>query len=135
VILNLNEKEITTMFKTECNWANAFAGYSTRNVIMEERNVFCGGYNVLVVKEKRDPHRVVHLNGSNKIAYGSFDKKIRFIELKTALDSKTVIQGHVGSIKCIYVYEKKGIVITGSYDTSIRYSILSGFNLLEFFLK
>lgn len=120
LIVNPREKEITTTYKSECNWSNAYAGYSTRNVIMEERNVFCGSYNVLLLKEKRDPHRVVHLNGRSTVAFGSFDKKIRFIDLKTATENRTVIQGHVGSIRCIYIYEKKRIVITGSYDTSIR---------------
>lgn len=90
---------------------------------MEERNIFCGPYNVLLLKEKKDPHRVSHFNGQNLVAFGSFDKKIRFIDLKLASEKSTTIQGHAGSIKCIYICEMKKIVVTGSYDTSIRQEI------------
>jgi len=31
------------------NIENAYTGYSTRKVIMEERNLYCGSYNVLVL--------------------------------------------------------------------------------------
>ncbi len=120
LILNPNEPEINATLKSECNWTSAYSGYSTRNVIMEERNVFCGAYNVLLLKEKRDPHRIIHFNGKNTIAYGSFDKRVRFIDLKSASERPNVIQGHSGSIKCIYICEAKRIVITGSYDTTIR---------------
>jgi F-box/WD-40 domain protein 10 len=118
-----DEAEVEIAFKTECNWANAYAGYHTRNIVMEERNVFCGPYNVLLLKEKRDPHRVIHLNGANLVAYGSFDKKIRFIDIKAASERNIAIQGHAGSIKCIYICEPKNLVVTGSFDTSIRYKI------------
>lgn len=120
IIRNPDEKLFKSSYKSEWNWTNAFMGYQTRNVIMEERNVFCGPYNVLLLKEKRDPHRVSHFNGKNVVAFGSFDKKIRFIDLKSASEKNTSIQGHAGSIKCIYVCEAKKIVITGSFDTSIR---------------
>ena len=36
-------------FKSEMNIENAYAGYSSRKVIMEERNLYCGSYNVLVL--------------------------------------------------------------------------------------
>lgn len=119
--LNEYEDEVFTEFKNEYSWENAYKGYSTRNVIMEERNLFCGAYNVLLLKEKRDPHRVIHFNGSNTIAFGSFDKKLRFIDLKSAIEKNNTIQGHAGSIKCVYICEPKRVVITGSYDTSIRW--------------
>ena len=35
--------------RSEMNIENAYTGYSARKVIMEERNVFCGSYNVLVL--------------------------------------------------------------------------------------
>ncbi len=97
-------------------------------MILEERNVFCGSYNVLLLKEKRDSHRVVNLNGKNMVALGSFDKKIRFIDLKTAEDMTMTIQGHAGSIKCICISESRKIVITGSYDTSIRLNFVASEN-------
>ena len=120
VVPNASEREVEVSYKSECNWENAYAGYETRNVIMEERNVFCGPYNVLLLKEKRDHHRVTHFNGKNIISMASFDKKIRFIDLRTSNEKESSIQGHAGSVTCIYICEEKGIVITGSYDTSIR---------------
>lgn len=36
-------------FKSEMNIENAYSGYSSRKVIMEERNLYCGSYNVLVL--------------------------------------------------------------------------------------
>lgn len=95
---------------------------------MEERNVLCGQYNVLVMKEKFDRRRFCHLNGPTTIAYStSLDQKLRFIDLKTAQERPLTIQGHAASIRCVYIYEKKRIVITGSYDTSVRvWSIDSG---------
>jgi len=32
-----------------------------------------------------------------------------------------VITGHAGSIRCVAIVEKLGVVLSGSYDTSIRY--------------
>ena len=120
VILKENEEQVEQKTRNDFNWDCAYKGVSTRNVILEERNVFCGGYNVLLLKEKRDAHRVVSLNGATTVAMGSFDKKIRFIDIKTAEDKPMTIQGHAGSIKCICISEARDIVLTGSYDTSIR---------------
>ena len=36
-------------FKSEISFQTAYGGYSTRNIIMEERNVYCGAYNVMVL--------------------------------------------------------------------------------------
>lgn len=121
VILNENEKQIEPKSKDDCTWEVAYSGISSRYVIMEERNVFCGSYNVLLLKEKRDPHRVAHLNGSNVVAVGTWDAKVRFIDLKTACDKPVYVKGHAGSIRCVFVNEAQNFVLTGSYDTSIRY--------------
>ena len=117
----IEKKAITHKSRSECNWDNAYSGISTRNVILEERNVFCGSYNVLLLKEKRDPHRVAHLNGSNMVALTSIDKKIRFIDLKSATEKPMRIQGHAGSIRCMFISELDNFVLTGSYDTTIRF--------------
>lgn len=114
------QKPIHQKSKNDFTWSIAYSGISTRFVIMEERNVFCGSYNVLLLKEKRDSHRVAHFSGSNIVALASLDKKIRFVDLKTASDKKLTIQGHAASIRCIYMNEIENYVLTGSYDTSIR---------------
>ena len=36
-------------YKSEHSLETAYAGYQTRKIIMEERNVYCGPYNVMVL--------------------------------------------------------------------------------------
>ena len=50
---------------------------------------------------------------------GSYDRRVRLIDAATGKIERT-IQGHAGSIRCVYVSEKRGIVLSGGYDTSIR---------------
>ena len=33
-------------------YRSAYSGYSTRNVIMEERNVYCGSFNTLIISDQ-----------------------------------------------------------------------------------
>ncbi len=40
---------IKTTFKSEINFTTAYSGLATLKVIMEERNVYCGAYNVMVI--------------------------------------------------------------------------------------
>lgn len=35
-------------------FADAYAGFSTRKIIMEERNIYCGPYNVMKVTDRSD---------------------------------------------------------------------------------
>ena len=51
---------------------------------------------------------------------GSYDRRVRLIDSSTGKCDRT-IQGHAGSIRCVYVSEERGIVLSGGYDTSIRY--------------
>jgi len=44
-----DEAVMETRFHSEISMASAYSGVSTRKVIMEERNVYCGSYNVLVL--------------------------------------------------------------------------------------
>ena len=119
-VIRTNEDEVQTTFKSEANFATAYSGISTRNVIMEERNVYCGAYNVLVLAEKKDPHRVIHTDGSRLVATGSQDKRVRLVDSETCKEVEPHMNGHAGSIKCIALCQKKGFVLSGSYDTSIR---------------
>ncbi|XP_045213693.2 F-box and WD repeat domain containing protein 10B-like isoform X2 [Mercenaria mercenaria] len=131
-VIRNNDTVIKTTFKSEVNFDTAFSGVSTRKVIMEERNVYCGPYNVLVLCDNEDPHRVFHTDGGKLIAIGSKDRKIRFIDNTSGREHKRmtkgestddelpVITGHAGSIRCVHILEKQGLVLSGSYDTSIR---------------
>ena len=51
-VISTGEDSIQTTYKSEVNFHTAYSGYSTRNIIMEERNVYCGAYNVLVLSDK-----------------------------------------------------------------------------------
>ena len=50
---------------------------------------------------------------------GSYDRKVKLTDAATARCERT-IQGHAGSIRCVYISEERGIVLSGGYDTSIR---------------
>ncbi|XP_052785780.1 uncharacterized protein LOC128221253 isoform X3 [Mya arenaria] len=132
-VIRTGDAVVKTTFKSEVNYETAYSGMSTRKVIMEERNVYCGPYNVLVLSDLDDPHRVVHTDGGKLIAVGSKDRKVRFIDNTSAREHKRmskgepgedgelpVITGHAGSIRCVCIIEKQGVVLSGSYDTSIR---------------
>ncbi|XP_076443004.1 F-box and WD repeat domain containing protein 10B-like [Babylonia areolata] len=118
---------IKTTFKSEISFKTAYTGVVTRKVIMEERNVYCGAYNVMVLCDVEDSHRVIHTDGGGLIALGSRDRKVRFIDCESGKDYGPVITGHAGSVRCVQLCEKKGMVFSGSYDTSIRcWSIETG---------
>ena len=44
----------------------------------------------------------------------------RMTKGESPLDELPVITGHAGSIRCVCILEERGIVLSGSYDTSIR---------------
>lgn len=51
-VIRNNDAVIKTTFKSEVSFDTAYSGISTRKVIMEERNVYCGPYNVLVLCDR-----------------------------------------------------------------------------------
>ena len=100
--------------------AYCYEDIETTTVELEERNLFCGAYNVFVLQDSEDRSRVTTYNGGHLVACGSSDRKIRLLDLATGRTDKN-ISGHAGSVKCLYISEKRGFVLSGSYDTSIRY--------------
>ncbi|GFO23350.1 F-box/WD repeat-containing protein 10 [Plakobranchus ocellatus] len=126
-VLRTSDDVIETTFKSEISFETAFSGVSTKKVIMEERNVYCGAYNVMVVVDAEDSHRVMHTDGSHLIALGSKDRKVRFIDCDSGKETGPLITGHAGSVRCCFLVQDKGIVLSGSYDTSVRcWSIETG---------
>ncbi|XP_072882727.1 F-box and WD repeat domain containing protein 10B [Hemitrygon akajei] len=98
----------------------AYTDIDTDVIQMEERNVYCGLYNIKVIKQQTDPSRVIHYNGGTMIASGSSDRKIRFLDINRSKDITNVIQGHAGSIKALFLCEEHNFVLSGSFDLSIR---------------
>ena len=88
---------------------------------MEERNVYCGSYNVLILDKKPDKFRVMHYGGGNIIASGSSNRMIRLFDVNTGRELFPSIRGHPGSIKSLFVADiERKHVFSGSYDTTIR---------------
>lgn len=100
--------------------AYCYEGIETVPVEIEERNLFCGAYNVFVLQDAGDANRCTTYNGGTLVAVGSSDRRVRLLHANTGRSEK-VIKGHAGSIKCLLISEKRGFVLSGSYDTSIRY--------------
>lgn len=110
---------------------------------MEERNVYCGPYFTTVllnrsVKPSRstcrtdipyecrplhreDPHRVVDYRDGPFMAAGSKDRALHLFYVGRELKAVKVLKGHVGSIRAVLLCEELGLVITGSWDASIRW--------------
>ena len=68
---------------------------------------------------REDPNRCTNFNGGRLVVSGSYDRRVRLIDASTGKCERT-IQGHAGSIRCVYVSEERDIVLSGGYDTSIR---------------
>uniref|UniRef100_A0A8C0G7X1 F-box domain-containing protein n=1 Tax=Chelonoidis abingdonii TaxID=106734 RepID=A0A8C0G7X1_CHEAB len=113
--------------KEENNLQAAYHGQITETIQLEERNIFCGSYNVRVLTDQSDPHRVIHYSGGNLLAIGSVDRKVRFLDVLELKAVPPVISGHAGSIKAVFLNEKKGFVLSASFDLSIRcWNIFTG---------
>lgn len=50
-MITTTDQVIRAKYKNEVNFDTALKGISCRKVIMEERNVYCGSYNVMVLKD------------------------------------------------------------------------------------
>ncbi|XP_046888669.1 CMT1A duplicated region transcript 1 protein [Hypomesus transpacificus] len=97
-----------------------YADVRTKVLEMEERNVFCGEYNVAVLLDRLDSSRVADYSGGQLVATGSKDRSVRLLDLVSQREVSPVIQGHAGSIRALLLCERRGLLISGSYDLSIR---------------
>ncbi|XP_067860376.1 F-box and WD repeat domain containing protein 10B isoform X2 [Heptranchias perlo] len=110
----------TQNLKEKLGLEASYSGILTDLIQMEERNIYCGPYNIIVINKHPDPNRVIHYSGGQMVASGSSDRKIRFLDINRTKDISLIIQGHAGSIKALLLCEKRGFVLSGSYDLSIR---------------
>uniref|UniRef100_A0A4W5PRK3 F-box and WD repeat domain containing 10 n=1 Tax=Hucho hucho TaxID=62062 RepID=A0A4W5PRK3_9TELE len=80
-----------------------------------------------------DPSRVVHYSGGQLVAVGSKDRMVRLLDVLTLKEVSPVIQGHAGSIRALLLCEERGLVISASYDLSIRcWNLKTGVCLMLF---
>ncbi|XP_014811316.1 PREDICTED: F-box/WD repeat-containing protein 10-like [Calidris pugnax] len=113
--------------KEEANLQAAYRDLQTDTIQLEERNVFCGSYNTRILTDQPDRSRIIHYNGGNLVAIGSADRKVRFLDMSGMKEVPPLLSGHAGSIKALFLHEKKGFVLSASFDLSIRcWNIHSG---------
>uniref|UniRef100_A0A8C5RGZ5 Uncharacterized protein n=1 Tax=Laticauda laticaudata TaxID=8630 RepID=A0A8C5RGZ5_LATLA len=98
----------------------AYHGQETDAVKLEERNVFCSGYNVRILINSLDSNRVIHSTTGRLLAFGSLDRKVRFLDIEKIKNVPPIFSGHAGSIRSLYLHEDRGFLLSGSYDLSIR---------------
>ncbi|NXV86722.1 FBW10 protein, partial [Calonectris borealis] len=111
----------------EYNLQAAYHGLQTDTIQLEERNVFCGTYNIRVLTDQSDRSRIIHYSGGNLVAIGSADRKVRLLGMSRMKEVPPLLSGHAGSIKALFLNEKKGFVLSASFDLSIRcWNIYSG---------
>nr|XP_028572965.1 CMT1A duplicated region transcript 1 protein [Podarcis muralis] len=125
-IIRSKAKLIVTIKENEY-LRKAYHGQEVDIVKLEERNVFCSGYNVRILIDSLDPNRVIHYGGGKLMATGSVDRKVRLMDVDEMRYVPPVFLGHAGSIRALYLNEQKGLLLSGSYDLSIRmWNILTG---------
>ncbi|NXH66678.1 FBW10 protein, partial [Hydrobates tethys] len=111
----------------EDNLQAAYHGLRTDTIQLEERNVFCSSYNIRVLTDQSDRSRIIHYSGGNLVAIGSADRKVRLLGMSGMKEVPPLLSGHAGSIKALFLNEKKGFVLSASFDLSIRcWNISSG---------
>ncbi|XP_060219493.1 F-box and WD repeat domain containing protein 10B isoform X3 [Meriones unguiculatus] len=106
--------------KNDYNLYNAYQNQETQMVQMEERNVFCGTYNIRILSDMWDQNRVIHYNGGDLVAVSS-NRKIHLLDITKAKERHIEFRGHAGSIKALFLSEPDNILLSGSYDLTIRY--------------
>nr|AAI41213.1 Fbxw10 protein [Mus musculus] len=106
--------------KTDYNLWNAYQNQETQLVQMEERNVFCGTYNIRVLSDTFDQNRIIHYNGGDLMAISS-NRKIHLLDIMQTKELPIEFRGHAGSVRALFLSEEDNILLSGSYDLSIRY--------------
>ncbi|XP_078426799.1 F-box and WD repeat domain containing protein 10B [Cetorhinus maximus] len=110
----------TQSFGKKIGLGASYSEIQTDMVQMEERNVYCGPYNIKVIRQHTDARRVIHYDGGQMIAVGSSDGRIRFLDSNHSKDISLIMQGHTGRIKSVFLSEENGFLLSGSYDLNIR---------------
>ncbi|XP_026523406.1 CMT1A duplicated region transcript 1 protein isoform X1 [Notechis scutatus] len=67
-----------------------------------------------------DSNRVIHSTAGRLLAFGSLDRKVRFLDIEKIKNVPPVFCGHAGSVRSLYLHEDRGFLLSGSYDLSIR---------------
>ncbi|KAM9210496.1 F-box/WD repeat-containing protein 10-like isoform 1-T1 [Dugong dugon] len=106
--------------KTDYNLWTAYQNQETLSVQMEERNVYCGTYNIRILSDTWDRNRVIHYSGGDLVAVSS-NRKIQLLDIIQVKEIPIEFRGHAGSIHALFLCEEEKFLLSGSYDLSIRY--------------
>uniref|UniRef100_A0A673VBW2 F-box domain-containing protein n=1 Tax=Suricata suricatta TaxID=37032 RepID=A0A673VBW2_SURSU len=113
-------QKLKLRMKNDYNLSAAYQNQETQQVQMEERNVFCGTYNIRILSDTWDQNRVIHYSGGNLIAMSS-NREIQLLDITQVKKVPTEFRGHAGSVRALFLCEEKDFLLSGSYDLSIRY--------------
>lgn len=98
-----------------------FEGLQTRPILIEERNIYCGAYNLLVLDHKSNAKRIIGYAGEENMVIAFADKVIRTVDISIGRDKRPYMQGHPASVTSLLMgSSEQGFLFSGSYDTTIR---------------
>uniref|UniRef100_A0A8C3YHD8 F-box domain-containing protein n=1 Tax=Catagonus wagneri TaxID=51154 RepID=A0A8C3YHD8_9CETA len=106
--------------KNDYNLWSAYQSQETQQVQLEERNVFCGTYNIRILSDMWDRNRIIHYSGRDLLAVSS-NRKIQLLDVVQIKELPVKFRGHAGSIRALFLCEEENFLLSGSYDLSIRY--------------
>ncbi|XP_070335243.1 F-box and WD repeat domain containing protein 10B isoform X2 [Odocoileus virginianus] len=106
--------------KNDYNLWTAYQNQETQQVQMEERNVFCGSYNIRILSDMWDRNRIIHYSGGDLLAMSS-NRKIQLLDIICVKEIPIRFRGHAGSVRALFLCEEENFLLSGSYDLSIRY--------------
>ncbi|XP_019062260.1 CMT1A duplicated region transcript 1 protein isoform X2 [Fukomys damarensis] len=118
--MRVKNQKLKLRTKNDYNLWTAYQNQETHQVLMEERNVFCGTYNIRILSDTWDQNRIIHFSGGDLVAVLS-NRKIQLLDIPQVKELPTVFRGHVGSIRALFLCEEENFLLSGSYDPSIRY--------------
>ncbi|XP_020923559.1 CMT1A duplicated region transcript 1 protein isoform X2 [Sus scrofa] len=106
--------------KNDYSLWSAYQSQETQQVQLEERNVFCGTYNIRILSDMWDRNRIIHYSGGGLLAVSS-NRKIHLLDLIQIKELPVKFRGHAGSVRALFLCEEENFLLSGSYDLSIRY--------------
>ncbi|XP_062968511.1 F-box and WD repeat domain containing protein 10B isoform X1 [Cynocephalus volans] len=118
--VRVKNQKLKLRTKNDYNLWTAYQNQETQQVQMEERNVFCGTYNIRILSDVWDQNRVIHYSGGNLVAVSSH-RNIYLLDITQIKEVPVKFRGHAGSIRALFLCEDESFLLSGSFDLSIRY--------------
>ncbi|XP_045634092.1 CMT1A duplicated region transcript 1 protein isoform X2 [Ursus americanus] len=117
--MRVKNQKLKLRTKNDYNLWAAYQNQETQQVQMEERNVFCGTYNIRILSDTWDRNRVIHYSGGDLVAVSS-NRKIQLLDVIQVKELPIECRGHAGSVRALFLCEEENFLLSGSYDLSIR---------------